>query len=40
VMAAEGAEEVRTLLAGSIDKVRAATIDIARTYTNEFVRGR
>jgi NitT/TauT family transport system substrate-binding protein len=40
VMAAEGAEEVRTLLAGSIDKVRAATIDMAKTYTNEFVRGR
>jgi NitT/TauT family transport system substrate-binding protein len=40
VMAAEGAEAVRTLLAGSIDKVRAATIDMTRTYTNEFVRGR
>jgi NitT/TauT family transport system substrate-binding protein len=40
VMAADGAEEVRTLLAGSIDKVRAATIDMAKTYTNEFVRGR
>jgi sulfonate transport system substrate-binding protein len=40
VMAAEGAEQVRTLLAGSMDKVRAATIDMAKTYTNEFVHGR
>jgi NitT/TauT family transport system substrate-binding protein len=40
VMAAEGAAEVHTLLAGSIDKVRGATIDMTRTYTNEFVHGR
>jgi NitT/TauT family transport system substrate-binding protein len=40
VMAAEGAAEVRTLLAESMDKVRNAAIDIAKTYTNEFVVGR
>jgi NitT/TauT family transport system substrate-binding protein len=37
MMSAEGAAAVRTLLAGSIDKVRTATIDISHTYTNEFV---
>jgi len=40
VMAAEGAEAVRTLLAASMDKVRGATIDVSKTYTNEFVSGR
>ena len=40
VMAADGAAQVRTLLAQSIDKVRGATIDMATTYTNEFVHGR
>ena len=40
VMAAEGAEVVRTLLAGSMDKVRNATIDVSKTYTNEFIHGR
>ena len=40
VMAAEGAEVVRTLLAGSMEKVRAATIDVSNTYTNEFIHGR
>ena len=39
-MAAEGAEEVRTLLAGSMEKVRAATIDVSKTYTNQFLHGR
>jgi len=39
-MTADGAEQVRTLLAASMDKVRGATIDIAKTYTNEFVDGR
>ncbi|HKB10413.1 MAG TPA: ABC transporter substrate-binding protein [Vicinamibacterales bacterium] len=39
-MAADGAAEVRTLLAGMNDKVRGATIDISKTYTNEFVDGR
>ena len=39
-MTADGAEQVRRLLAASMDKVRGATIDIAKTYTNEFVDGR
>jgi NitT/TauT family transport system substrate-binding protein len=38
VMHREGAEAVRELLAGSIDKVRAANIDLAKTYTNDFVK--
>jgi NitT/TauT family transport system substrate-binding protein len=40
VMAAEGAEAVRALLAESIEKVRNAPIDLSKTYTNEFVHGR
>ncbi len=40
LMAADGAEAVRTLLAGSMEKVRTATIDVSHTYTNEFVHGR
>jgi NitT/TauT family transport system substrate-binding protein len=40
VMTAEGAEVVRTLLAGSMEKVRNATIDVSKTYTNEFIHGR
>ena len=32
--------ELGALLAGSMDKVRAAPIDVSKTYTNEFVRGR
>jgi len=40
VMAAEGAEVVRTLLAGSLEKVRNASIDVSKTYTNEFIHGR
>jgi NitT/TauT family transport system substrate-binding protein len=40
VMAPEGARVVRTLLAGSLDKVRSAAIDVSTTYTNEFVHGR
>jgi len=40
LMAADGAESVRKLLAESIDKVRKANIDLSRTYTNEFVNGR
>jgi NitT/TauT family transport system substrate-binding protein len=40
VMDADGAEIAHTLLAGSMDKVRTATIDMSKTYTNEFVRGR
>ena len=40
VMPADGAAEVRTLLAASMEKVRDATIDLSRTYTNELVNGR
>jgi NitT/TauT family transport system substrate-binding protein len=40
LMAPEGAEVVRTLVAGSIEKVRTATIDVSKTYTNEFIHGR
>ena len=39
-MTADGPAAVRTLLAGSMDKVRAATIDLSKTYTNELVDGR
>jgi len=38
VMAADGAEIVHTLLAQSMEKVRNATIDLSKTYTNEYVR--
>jgi sulfonate transport system substrate-binding protein len=40
MMSGEGAATVRTLLAGSLDKVRAATIDTSKTFTNEFIHGR
>ena len=40
MMEAEGTEVVRTLLASSVDKVRGATIDVSKTYTNEFIHGR
>ena len=40
LMAADGAEAVRSLLAGSMEKVRGATIDVSKTYTNEFIHGR
>jgi NitT/TauT family transport system substrate-binding protein len=39
-MPAEGTEVVRTLLAGSMEKVRGASIDVSKTYTNEFIHGR
>jgi NitT/TauT family transport system substrate-binding protein len=39
-MTVEGAGAVRTLLNGSMPKVREATIDLAKTYTNELVDGR
>jgi NitT/TauT family transport system substrate-binding protein len=39
-MTPEGAEAVRTLLAGSIEKVRSAPITLSRTFTNEFIHGR
>lgn len=37
MMDAGGAEAVHRLLAQSMDKVRQATIDVSKTYTNEFV---
>jgi NitT/TauT family transport system substrate-binding protein len=40
MMEAEGTEVVRTLLASSMDKVRGATIDVSKTYTNAFIAGR
>jgi NitT/TauT family transport system substrate-binding protein len=40
VMAADGAESVHRLLAGSMPTVRDAHIDMSKTYTNEFVNGR
>jgi NitT/TauT family transport system substrate-binding protein len=40
LMTAEGPGIVRTLLAGSMDKVRAAPADVSHTYTNEFLNGR
>jgi NitT/TauT family transport system substrate-binding protein len=39
-MAPDGAAAVKTLLAGSMEKVRNATIDLSKTYTNELVDGR
>ena len=40
LMAADGAEAVHTLLAGSMPSVRSARIDVSKTYTNEFLIGR
>jgi NitT/TauT family transport system substrate-binding protein len=40
LMSEEGAQAVRTLLEGSMEKVRAAKIDVSKTYTNEFIDGR
>lgn len=37
VMPSEGADAVRRVLAQSMEKVRGATIDLSRTYTNEYV---
>jgi NitT/TauT family transport system substrate-binding protein len=34
-----GPEAVRTVLAASLEPVRKAHINLARTYTNEFVTG-
>jgi NitT/TauT family transport system substrate-binding protein len=39
-MPAEGTEVVRTLLAGSMETVRKASIDTSKTYTNAFIHGR
>ena len=40
LMPPDGTEAVRTLLAGSMEKVRTAAIDVSKTYTNEFIHGR
>ena len=40
MMDADGPRAVRTLLSESMDKVRGATIDLSKTYTNEFINGR
>jgi sulfonate transport system substrate-binding protein len=40
VMDANGPRAVRTLLAGSMEKVRNASIDLSKTYTNDFIPGR
>jgi NitT/TauT family transport system substrate-binding protein len=40
VMEADGPQAVRTLLEGSMEKVRGARIDLSKTYTNEFIDGR
>ena len=37
VMDAEGPQAVRSLLEGSMEKVRAARIDLSKTYTNDFI---
>jgi NitT/TauT family transport system substrate-binding protein len=37
LMPAEGPEAVRRVLGQSLEKVRAAQIDLGKTYTNEFV---
>jgi len=39
-MDAAGAEAVHTLLAGSMEKVKATPIDLSKTYTDEFIDGR
>jgi NitT/TauT family transport system substrate-binding protein len=40
MMEADGPPAVRTLLEGSMEKVRGARIDLSKTYTNEFIDGR
>jgi NitT/TauT family transport system substrate-binding protein len=39
IMTPEGAEAVHKVLVQSMDKVRSATIDLSKTYTNEFLTG-
>jgi len=38
MMAEDGPKAVHMLLAQSLEKVRNATVDLTKTYTNEFVR--
>ena len=40
VMTPDGAAAVRVLLAESMEKVRTATIDLSKTYTNELLKSR
>jgi NitT/TauT family transport system substrate-binding protein len=40
VMRADGAEAVKKVLSLSLEKVRAANVDTAQTFTNEFVTAR
>jgi NitT/TauT family transport system substrate-binding protein len=40
VMAADGADAVHALLAESVEKVRAAKINLTQTYTNTLINGR
>ena len=40
IMQPEGARAVHTVIAQLLDKVKNATIDLSKTYTNEFVDGR
>ena len=40
VMPDDGPKAVHALLSESLDKVKTATIDLSKTYTNEFVNGR
>lgn len=40
VMPADGAAVVRDVLSASMEKVRAASVDVSKTYTNEFVEQR
>jgi NitT/TauT family transport system substrate-binding protein len=40
VMSIDGARAVRTLLAGSMSKVRDASVDLSKTFTNQLLDGR
>jgi NitT/TauT family transport system substrate-binding protein len=40
LMTADGAQTVHQLLAASMDTVGKASIDVSKTYTNEFINGR
>ena len=40
IMSAEGAEAVKKVLSLSLEKVRAANVDTAQTFTNELVKSK
>ena len=40
IMSAEGAEAVKRVLSLSLEKVRAANVDTAQTFTNELVKSK